>query len=937
MEREDKNAAYGLLKEANDKLYNSMKAFQIAAQESGSLVFTYDTKTQTIFVDEKTAAAFGVEQLQPGVPYEVLKGNIVSKDTKDEYRRIHEAMIGGAAEAGGIVKLIQADGTEIVQELKFRAILDGDGKPNGFAVGIYRNITERYLKDIEWERYRQAVFASERFTFQYDFSKDLLTVYAPPKSDQGERRYQYHPFSELLEEGKICPEEDVPVVRQLLEFGAREPVQVRLYSRTTGKTRWYGLTANIVGEEKGSRRVYGLLSDITDIKEQEASYGKLQRFLKSMQEEYLGIVEVDLEKDEYTVLSYNSSRTLVGMPERGCYSQVMKATVEKIAAPEYLEQLTRFVSIEHLRETLAKERRVEIEYMTNNDGRAWRRSICQAAEYRDGVPVKATLCQMDIDRMKTEWLMQQQATMEAYRYAEAANAAKTDFLSRMSHDIRTPMNAIIGMTAIAGANLDHPERVKECLGKISTASRHLLNLINEVLDMSKIEAGAMKLVEENFNLADLIDDMIAMSLPQIKSHSHELEVETKDLKHEWVIGDSQRIQQVFMNLISNAVKYTPNGGRIRVLMREKPLPGKNFGEYEFCFEDNGIGMSEEFQKVLFEPFSRAEDSRTAKVVGTGLGMTITRNLIRMMDGDIRVESSPNQGSRFTVTIHLKFQDRDERNDQVLKDLPVLVADDDPVTRESTALLLSELGMKAERCSSGREAVRMAEKRHLEKDDYFAVLLDWRMPEMDGIATAKELRKTVGEDVPILFITAHDWSEIEDEARAAGVNRFLTKPLFKSRLSECFRELARREKESEQAEKMPIVSGDQDFSGKRVLLAEDNALNAEIAGELLKMTGASVDWADDGRKAFEMVERSPKSYYDLVLMDIQMPVLDGYGAARAIRAMEREDAKTLPIVAMTANAFTEDVNRAKDAGMNDHIAKPVDLKRLQQVLVQYLGK
>ena len=927
------NANLKELQEVNKKLYASMKAFQIAAEESGSLVFTYDTQTQTIFVDEQTARQFGVREIQQGVPYEMLKMGIVSEDTQAEYLRLHEAMIRGAKEARGVVKLIQADGTETVQELKFRSILDAKGIPTGIAVGVYRDITERYAKELEEERYRQIVFALERYNFHYDSRTDLLVVFAPSgQGEAGEARYEHPGFLAKLRKGEICSRGDLLVLEELFIHGSQKPVQVELFSVKTKEKRWYAMTANVTESKEKGRQVFGLISDITDIKEKERSYQKLERVLRGMRNDYKGIFEIDLQSDTFLVL-YDELEDTSFVPKEGCYSQMISLTAEKLVAPEFRESFEQMTGIEYLKSALKEEQHIELEYRTNMENGAWRRNTYQVVEYKDGKPYMVVMYHSDIDKLKTKLLTQQQAIQAAYEYAESANAAKTDFLSRMSHDIRTPINAIIGMTAIAGNNLDNPDRVGECLGKISAASKHLLSLINEVLDMTKIESGAVELQEEKFNLADLIENMITMVLPQIKQHNHQLEVSIGNLKHEWVVGDSLRIQQAFVNLISNAVKYTPDGGRIEVSIKERSSHSQNFGEYEFCFEDNGIGMSKEFQEVLFEPFSRAEDSRVSKVTGTGLGMSITRNLIRMMDGEIQVDSQLNKGTRFIVTIHLKLEEDGTEIQEELENLPVLVVDDDESTCESTCILLKDIGMIGESCLSGREAVELVRERRQRGEDYFAVLLDWKMPGMDGVTTAREIGKVVGQDVPIIFLTAYDWSEIETEAETVGVDRFLSKPLFKSRLVNSFKGLINPAQEKDNG--IDGFSEDVTFSNKRILLAEDNELNAEIATELLEMLEISVDWVENGREAVETVENSEEGYYDLILMDVQMPVLDGYGATSTIRKLNRKDAKKIPIVAMTANAFAEDVNDALNAGMTEHIAKPVDLKQLEKVLRRYL--
>ena len=540
----------------------------------------------------------------------------------------------------------------------------------------------------------------------------------------------------------------------------------------------------------------------------------------------------------------------------------------------------------------------------------------------------------NVDDLIKKERRQEMALQAAFDAAEAANRAKTDFLSNMSHDIRTPMNGIIGMTAIAAAHIDDKERVQDCLKKTTQASKHLLSLINEVLDMSKIESGKVDLQEEKFNLSDLIENLLTMTNAQIKEHRHELSVNISGVTHEAVVGDSLRIQKVFTNLMSNAVKYTPDGGKIRLSITEKPCNQAMVGCYEVVFEDNGIGMSEAFLSQIFEPFTRSSDSRVNQVQGTGLGMPISRNIVRMMGGDIKVESKLGVGSRFTVTMYLKLQDAVKVRCDKFVDLDVLVADDDAISLESCCGMLNDLGMKAEGVSSGAEAVEQVVLRHQQKRDYFACILDWKMPDMDGIAATREIRRVVGADVPIIIISAYDWSDIEQEARAAGANAFISKPLFRSRLVKTFCALVGNEEPAEQ-ETTFVPLETIDLTGSRVLLVEDNALNAEIATEILEMTGMTVEWAEDGVEAVDKMAACEDGCYDMVFMDIQMPRMNGYDAARAIRAMDREYCKRVPIVAMTANAFAEDVHAAKTVGMNEHIAKPLDLNTLARILKKWL--
>ena len=510
---------------------------------------------------------------------------------------------------------------------------------------------------------------------------------------------------------------------------------------------------------------------------------------------------------------------------------------------------------------------------------------------------------------------------------------KEAWVRSMSHDIRTPMNAIVGLTAIAGANIESQDRVIECLSKITESSRHLLGLINEVLDMARIESGKMTLAQEDFNLSELVDNLITLTKPVLDEHKHNFDIHINHIEHEAVCGDSLRIQQVFVNLMSNAIKYTPDGGNIIFSIEEKPNGFSELGCYEFTIEDNGIGMSPEFQKIMFDPFSRADDHRTTRVQGTGLGMAISRNIVNLMNGTIKVDSTLHKGTKITVTIYLELQEKEKEQDRDLMNLPVLVVDDDRTCCESTVATLKEIGIMGEWVLSGREAVERCYARHELKDDYFAVILDWKMPEMDGIETARQIRKRIGKEITIIVLTSYEFSEIEEEAKAAGVDAFIAKPLFRSRLTATLRQFTSGRKEKTARNYLEKLS-ESDYTGKRILLVEDNELNREIAGEILQMTGAKVETAENGKIAVEKVEASPEGLYDLVFMDIQMPVMNGYEATAAIRSLPGEKGK-LPIVAMTANAFAEDVQLAKNTGMNGHIAKPLDMNKLNDVLKNWL--
>ncbi|QNM05352.1 PAS domain-containing hybrid sensor histidine kinase/response regulator [Qiania dongpingensis] len=522
----------------------------------------------------------------------------------------------------------------------------------------------------------------------------------------------------------------------------------------------------------------------------------------------------------------------------------------------------------------------------------------------------------------------------ALESAEQANRAKSEFLSRMSHDIRTPMNAIIGMTAIAGTHIDDKERVLNCLEKITLSSKLLLSLINEVLDMARIESGRIALSEEEFSLSDLLQNIITVMQPSIMDKNHRFNIHAYGLRHENVIGDPQRIQQVFLNILSNAVKYTPDDGEILFEIREKPSQIQGCGCYEFSFQDNGYGMKPEFLKKLFTPFERADDADVRSIQGTGLGMAISQNIVRMMNGDIQVESVYGKGSKFTVILYLEVCEEEKLDLKLKETFPVLVVDDDRIACETVCERLDEIGLSSRWVLSGEEAVEEVEKNHRINEDFLAVIIDLTMPGMNGIETTRKIRAVAGPDIPIILISAYDWLDYEEEALAAGANGFVVKPMLKSNLVYTIKKYVL--KENVESNARPQIQSERSYKGKRLLLVEDNAFNREIAEEILGQTGFAVETAENGLEAVEQFSAVPEFYYDLVFMDLQMPVMDGLEAARRIRSMDRKDAAAVPIIAMTANAMKKDMEASISAGMNAHLVKPLELELLYQVIEKYMG-
>ncbi len=522
--------------------------------------------------------------------------------------------------------------------------------------------------------------------------------------------------------------------------------------------------------------------------------------------------------------------------------------------------------------------------------------------------------------------------LEAARQeALQATKAKSEFLSNMSHDIRTPMNAIVGMTAIATAHIDDKEQVHNCLKKIALSGKHLLGLINDVLDMSKIESGKMTLTAERISLREVIEGIVSIVQTQVKSKGQNFNVHIDNIVTEDVYCDSVRLNQVLLNLLSNAVKYTQEGGTIQLSLYQEDAPdprGSEFVRMHVVVKDNGMGMTAEFLEHIFDSYSRADSKRVQKTEGAGLGMAITKYIVDKMEGTISVKSEPQKGTEFHVIFDMEKAEEQEL-DMVLPAWKMLVVDDDEILCRTSVDALESIGVQADWTLSGEKAIELVRKHHQMRDDYQIILLDWKLPGMDGLVVAKQIRKIVDADMPVILISAYDWSEFETEARDAGISGFIAKPLFKSTLFYGLKKYMGVEEEKEIGEK------DMDLHGRRVLVAEDNDLNWEILKELLSDIGMELEWAENGKICMEKFQEAKEGYYDVILMDVRMPIMNGYESTQAIRALSRPDAKTIPIIAMTADAFSEDIQRCLESGMNAHTAKPINFDEVIHLLKKYI--
>ena len=522
---------------------------------------------------------------------------------------------------------------------------------------------------------------------------------------------------------------------------------------------------------------------------------------------------------------------------------------------------------------------------------------------------------------------------DALSQANRASKAKSIFLSNMSHDIRTPMNAIMGFTTLAITHIDQRDQVEEYLKKILTSGNHLVSLINDVLDMSRIESGKMHLEESLCSLPDILHGLRSIVQADIQAKQLDLYIDAVDVLNEDIYCDRLRLNQILLNLLGNSIKYTSAGGIVSLRIREKPGAPEGCAHYEFYIKDTGIGMSQEFVAHIFEPFERERNSTISGIQGTGLGMAITKNIVDMMNGAIEVHSEQGVGTEFVVSLTFRLHDGPKKIQVIpeLKGCRALVVDDDFNTCDSVSYMLQQIGLRAEWTLSGREAVLRTRQAVMRGDSYSVYIIDWLMPDMNGVEVARRIRKETGDDVPIIVLTAYDWSDIEDEAREAGVTAFCSKPLFLSELRSCLCSVV-----GSPDEQQKVVRPVAERRTGRILLAEDNELNQEIAVAILGEAGFTTDVAGNGQRAVEMLQNSEPGYYQLILMDVQMPVLDGYGATKAIRALEDRELASIPILAMTANAFEEDRRRAIQCGMNGHIAKPINLEKMFETLNQILS-
>lgn len=702
-----------------------------------------------------------------------------------------------------------------------------------------------------------------------------------------------------------------------------------LRKSNTGGVFWeYTRVRTCQSPASGDIILFFYTSDITEQRVQERLLNQIAKL------DYDVIAVIDIRQGDYRLVTYDQDWRQT-IPVKGDFQTELRVVATTTMDEANGAELIRQMDFDYVKKELEeKESYTFILEMEEERGRRVKRF---QVFYISKELARVCLSRTDVTDVVLKEQRQKQELAAALVAAEQANAAKSDFLSRMSHEIRTPMNAIIGMSTIAARSIGDDEQVADCISKIGISSRFLLSLINDILDMSRIESGKMLLKAEKIPTEEFINGLNSICYDQAAISGVEYECIVDPVLDDFYIGDAMKLQQVLLNILSNAIKFTAAGGKVTFSASQRKR-SRNDAELRFIINDTGVGMSEEFIPHIFEPFSQESTGATSLYGGTGLGLAISKSIVDMMDGKITVRSIKGIGTEFTVDVKLGITEEEKlRHNQKKQQeynfshLKTLVVDDDVAVCESAVVTLREMGVKAEWVDSGRKAVERVKMLWNNGNYYDMILIDWKMPEMDGLETARQIRAIVGPEVTIIIVTAYDWVSIEHEAKLAGVNLLMSKPMFKSSLVSAFSKALGDKEEKEE----PADSFEYDFSGKRVLLVEDNLINTEVATMLLESKGFEVATAENGLRALELFSKSDNGYYNAILMDIRMPLMDGLTAALNIRHLTNKDAGTIPIIAMTANAFDDDIEKSKAAGMNAHLAKPIEPERMYQTLYDFI--
>lgn len=913
----------------------------------GLQICFYDEKFTTKWISDGLCQMLGFESQQEYMQEAgCCKSFIVEEDYDGMYRQVHKSLERGDSYS---VEYRIRCGDGSVRWVLDAGKLYTDGDQESVICCLVTDITarvkrENQLRETHEELKRQALFLQHLYDtlpcgiIQFSTEKPYRIINA----NRAAWELYGYTEDEYWQEARdpfrsVMPEDFEWVYTSVEQLSANGGLinYEREAVKKDGTHCFIGVGMERVINEKGTSVIQAVYSDISEAwkfrKEREQERLLENRSLRTaIHTAYQRISQVNLSKGTYEY--FVNQDFVISDSESNAYDKEHIRLTQLVHASqrtEFQEMFSREALLKRIEEG-EKETFREIQMMGSDGEYHWISVHVIHIEnpYNEDI-LEVTLYKV-LDEQRAEKIRQEQLLREALASAEAANEAKSDFLSRMSHDIRTPMNAIIGMSTLGKLKADQKESVQNCFHKIDMSTRYLLSLINDVLDMSKIENGKMLLNKEVFHLNELIEQITAIIYPQALEQKIDYEVYHWERIEQCYISDELRVKQILMNLLSNALKFTKEGGKVSLMLRERSR-SNGFAFVEFIVEDNGIGMSEEFQKRICRPFEQENPGVARNRVGSGLGLSIVYNLVQLMGGTIDIESEKHKGSRFTIVLPMGLTEIDadaeeeRRSRELLNGLSVLVVDDDAIVGEQTAVIMKNIGAESVWVDSGIKAVREVEKSIEQEKVFNVALIDWKMPEMDGVETTRKIRALVGEDTMIIIITAYDWSSIEQEAREAGANYFISKPVLQSTICDTFRKLKLSTSEKA-AEQRKVRS-----TGYRLLLAEDNELNMEIAQSLLELYGFTVDTAENGKMAVETFKQADTGTYAAILMDIRMPVMDGLQAARLIRQTVEKGGDGIPIIAMSANAFEEDKRAAAKVGFDDYLVKPIDIDQIMEVL------
>ena len=930
-------------KTAQIQLYRERDRYRIIMENSADVIYEYDRKTDTVVFYETIRRGDETEiakHVSPNFSKKLYDQKIAHPEDAETVMRVFSGVQGGSAEVR--LRNLKLNGDYVWCLLQGQPVYENGALAR--VVGIIRDITENKRISQEKERLQRIFDLELRRDYesicQINPSTGRYVMCTPSNAS-----YYDIPTSGIFSEelahaiSRIVCSEDRETCLKTMSIGnmlktLEEEKEGTCYYRVLtpdGSLRWKCARYTYFGDDGSILLNVRDVHDIRIAQQQEEN-----RFRAILRETCEYIIETDVETKSYTL----HLPTLINRyPLADCsdYGSLIARYSERYVAPEDRESFLRAVSLPEALDRMRREGgSCSIKYTVNTNGspayKTWNMSLYRYddnREYMLSYILDITKLVLEQQEKEREAERNRQIIKDALTAAEQASRAKSDFLSRMSHEIRTPMNAVIGMTTIAAASLDNRDKLTDCLGKIGLSSRYLLSLINDILDMSRIESGKVSIINEEFDFRSFVEGISSLIYPQAKNKNIVFDLNIEGVVDERYRGDPLRLNQVLINILSNALKFTPEWHSVHLSIRETRRV-RDRAYLQFIVRDTGIGMEKGLLTRIFEPFEQGGASISHSYGGSGLGLAISSNLVSLMNGHISVSSTPGVGSEFVVELPLlTVPDNTPKQDVSLEDIRVLVVDDDLVTCEHTTLILNRIGVDAEYVTSGKAAVTRVKSALQRHTCYNIALVDWKMPDMDGVETARSIRRIVGPDTLVIIMSAYDWTEIEARAREAGVDFFISKPIFQSVVQDVLLKATRRR---QSAATLPVQK--EDFAGRRILLVEDNEINMEIARTLLEFRNASVDGACNGQQAVEMFRSSPPNHYDAVLMDVRMPVMDGIAATQAIRGLNRADAATVPILAMTANAFAEDIEQSRKAGMNEHLAKPIEPETLYARLASY---